>query len=372
MKPILFCRDGTLRSEDSVYDRAAGRHISFFLPVHAIEDRRPGFFLTLVHSPVSFEQGLTVGEFFRNLAPFAREMTLLAVMDFPAFLAEATRPPAADAASDLDRIEIYARAALSAASAFEKADDPFERIAGTRLYRIGAQTPKITDRFELEVAWDYAAFYKVPEDDGMGGVADRCSVDYLPLDRWSHLPMTVARTMMFEDETPGSEHLSWKKGVVRSDLPGVRARGRGRCIYRRSLSLNAPVPLFFDIIRGFLWSVGFHCSPAGRDAFTEELLERAEDVEVDSALRRSADAAGTLDELERQIEAELADEEKRRAERHRAAPFNEEDLAKLAELAEIEERFPHLVRLPADTDLSALRVGNGGAARKEGRPDGEP
>ena len=92
MADLIFSRDGVLRMRVSAYDRVSKKRLGRLVPLRAWEagvDEHA--FLKSLHSAISFEDGLSVGEMMENLAPWAEMMTGVACMDFPAFLEEARR-----------------------------------------------------------------------------------------------------------------------------------------------------------------------------------------------------------------------------------------------------------------------------------------
>ena len=128
--------------------------------------------------------------------------------------------------------------------------------------------------------------------------------------------MSFRPTMVLADETPNSSYLNDERGLFRRGYGAMKnvIGGRPRRLFRRELTVEAPRPDFYDaVIRGFLWSVGFHYSPVQRDETIDLVMERMEDVEVDLGVRDAAEAKGpeALAELDRAIEAEEASREAR-------------------------------------------------------------
>ena len=350
---MLFCRDGVLRHREWIYDRRtkSGRHV--LLPLHVLEGHHPRKFEKQLTYGVEFEDGLTVREFFLNLKPWADLLVGIACMDFPAFVAEVEKPLAADAHTDLSHIEIYASASLEAKPAFEREGDLFDNmtpIAGGRLYRWNSPTPKITDRLEFEHSWGYSAYYKEKQVEDHGdwkNEYDHCSVSYCPLTRWHHLPIRFAPKMTVYDEAGGvgADYLTVKEPLFNPNHPWVKTirTDDGRLV-RHELEVDAPTPTFMDaIVRGFLWDVGFHYSPAQRDEMVEDLIEKKDDLDSVYDPYRDPETG--------EIDWDAVENDPGPAEKPEPEPEDGEDddrnhefIAKMAAVAYCEERAPDLVR----------------------------
>lgn len=343
MGTLLFCRDGILRERHSVYNRATKKHKAVLIPV---EELRGASLLSVLNHCVEFADGLIVKEFFENLAPFSEQVSELAQMDFPAFLVEARRPsrPQDPNETEIEAIEIFCDAVIAPVPAYEgdiQTDDSSlaSRIPGTSLYRMRIPKALVSDRLELELAWDYLAIYKAPYTDADSGITSRgCSVDYSPLDTWNALPMRLAATGKLYDGTPNNSHLSCKDGLIEAEFPGVKSvtSSDGR-VTSRSIALEAQTPTLFDaILHGFLREIGFHVSPATRDEKAQEIQEALSDLDIE--IPTEDQAVPEILDIPFREEADRKRQE--RDARNQAHPYEEDDLHLLARAGEIEKRKP--------------------------------
>jgi hypothetical protein len=289
MPGFVFCRDGVLR----IAERHRGTRSSVLLPVRTLELTRRNVFLKQITYGVELEDGLTVRELFENLAPWADVMEGLACMDFEAFLGEARLPPSPD--HSLDRIEISYSLAVDAVPEFEA---PSSR-------RFLAGRPVRTDRLELEGGWDYLGMLKTPVTEGEGETWQHTihgySLDYTPLEQWSHLPVVISRKARITDTTWRSPHHSAAVPLLNPAHPGVHGRGQsadtalaagGVAVAVVEADAESPCPDFMGaIVRGFLYEIGFHYSPCARDDKENELEQCL--VGIDAGDRRD-DGADTL------------------------------------------------------------------------------
>jgi hypothetical protein len=302
---MLFCRDGVLRLQEWDYDPAtrSGRHV--LLPLAVLCGLDPHAFAKHLTREIAFEDDLTVRELFLNLKPWAAELEGLACMDFAAFVAEAEKPLAADAHTDLSHVELSASIEIAAEPEFEEDGDDLLKtipVAGGRLHQWVSPTPRVSDRIAVEHRWDSTAIYREPQVEQVGDTrvtVRSCSLDYSPLTRWHHLPIRLNPVMVLSDDTggTGSEYLSYGVPLLNPAHPRVTAvrHGDGSRIYRHEVAVEAPTPTFMaTLVRGFFWDVGFHYSPAGRDEQTRSLTAAMDDVDrLLAAMSRDGD--GGLD-----------------------------------------------------------------------------
>jgi hypothetical protein len=357
MRSLLLCRDGILRMRDAIHNRAEDKFYPVFLPVADMEERRPGLFLSLLRSSLEMEEGLDVREALLNLAPFSEQVSHLAHIDFERYLAEAEKPLAEDHFADLDTLAFTFHQSISAIPEFERDEDgeilSFERIPGSRFYRLKDSTPVITDRVSISEHW-HCGGYKTGTTDFFDNRENGYGMNLSPLNKWHHLKLKMVDHYWLYDETFDSDYLTHKNGLFSHTNPLVEnhTSDTGR-IYSRRIKVQAPDPTLNDIILGCLiWEIGFHGNPDDVAAFADELKESVEECELDRELRSSfLDDDGEVDpaklaEIDAQIEAELAEKKAREEAEYRANPYEEKDLRLLELVQSLNSRNPALVKAP--------------------------
>lgn len=276
MADLIFSRDGVLRMRFSAYDRVSKKRLGRLVPLRAWEagvDEHA--FLKSLHSAISFEDGLSVGEMMENLAPWAEMMTGVACMDFPAFLEEARR--GGKRVEDIDRIELRYHAAIEAVPRFERIK-PEERDPDKRDFRsvLGLGRPMRTDRVVIEERWDYSA---VLTEEGRAQYegSDSVSLSFTPVSEYAHLPLIINRRGVLHDQAPiGADYLGTRLPLLNPAHPLTEEVERSRLGTLR-LPIDAPEPTLFDtLVRGLLWEMGFDYSPAQRDASGEAVMRSVE------------------------------------------------------------------------------------------------
>lgn len=281
---IRFYRDGVLRRHASAYNYETKEHESAFLPVKAWEQAvDPHTFLKSLHSVISFEDGLTVAELFQNLKPWQDVMTGVACMDFPAFVSESEKPSKPDDKDHLSHIVLQYYCSLRPVPAFERDEELFSKRKKDGFFRLKVGKPIVTDRLQLEAGWHNENYLKTPKyDENAGFSYDSVSLDFSPLDEWSHLPISIETKSKFVDYTPSDRcYLSTRKSVTRGDNPlAIQQKNSSNKVISNAFSMEAPTPTFFDcLVRGFFWNIGFSYSPAGRDRQIEDIKESIEEVD---------------------------------------------------------------------------------------------
>ncbi|HEY0213347.1 MAG TPA: hypothetical protein VGC40_07150 [Paenirhodobacter sp.] len=312
MDVIRFCRDGVLRRTFGVDNRHTGESVWRRIPFRVWEDAIDAdAFLKALSANVLFEDGLTVGELMKNLAPWAETMTGVACMDFPAFLAEVMHEPE-NRQEELSHIALRYSVTIEPVPGFEDRKMQF-RKRKDGLYTLARSKPVRTGRLRIQEGWDSHAIVKSEHRDGYDG-AESISLSFAPMSEWKHLPILVAETGIVSDETAMSgstAYLGTRKTLTRKDHPNVEARvfPNGQRA-SHEIRIDAPLPTFFDtIVHGFLWDVGFHYTPTERDRIGEDLREQvakidagnveAEEAERDRQNRKKFEAGlKTLDKLE--------------------------------------------------------------------------
>ncbi len=310
METLHFCRDGVLRRTFSRYDRNAGKHHFYLVPLRAYERVVDNHvFLKSLSSTIEFEDGLTVGELMENLAPWAETMIGVGVLDFPAFLEEVRREPAR-LVDDVEKISLFYHASLKAVPRWTS-PQPGELFG----------MPKASGKLTLEARWGMDALLTEAgqkEYDGATSVA----IDYTPMSEWKHLPIVIEEDGTFDDETVSGleqDYIGIKQPVTDASYPlveEVRASHGG--IFRHRLPIEAPSPRFFDcLVLGFLWEVGFSFSPAQRDEQIEKLktsMAQIDNGEVEVVpfpdgkftQEDTEEATDETDELDRKDDEEFA------------------------------------------------------------------
>jgi hypothetical protein len=348
MTSLLFCRDGILRLRTDVYDRAERKGYPIFLPLTEMEDRVPGMFLSLLGADIELEDGLDVREALLNLAPWSQQVSAICSCRFNLFLEEARKPLAKDHCEDLEILAFRYMAEISAEPKFEhegENDELFERIPGSRNYRMRDSRPLVTDRLEIGTGrWDCAGFKPGTEDWFERAEDSGYSMSLSPLTRWHHLKLKVIDHFWLMDRTVGSDFVSHKGGLLAASHPlGEEVMHDGRIVARR-VRVQAPRPTLYPVLlMGLVWEIGFHGSPAQTAEIAAELRDQVD--KLDEADHSSSDPA-RLAETEARIAAELAEEEARKEADRRANPFDEDDLRTLEIARAVAQRDPKLVRAP--------------------------
>jgi hypothetical protein len=274
---LHFCRDGVLRRTCTAWNSNASEGDGSQIPVQAWEKVNAGIFLTTLHDRIVLETGITVGEIFENLAPWADIMTGVACMDFPAFLKEA-RAATEDPDQECDHIRLTYVVDLSAVPAYErpanKDRDP------DNILDIGPR--KKTGRLDINMGWQMDAILK-PEARQTYADAESVSLSFSPVSEWKDLPVQIETVGLLRDETPydgNHAFLGTNKSVTRPDHQNVEvAKTASGTILAHNLKIDAPSPTFFEaLIRGLLWEIGFHYSPAGRDDVKDSVLGAVDEL----------------------------------------------------------------------------------------------
>lgn len=253
----IFCRDGILRVEVPGED-ANGKYEMRRFPAAGGEraDVRLSWWCGY---PVLLEEGLTVGELFENLAPWADELSDLLDMNFGAFLEEA-RKKSDTILDDYVHVEIRYSLSLEGVPRHDRSSSHMDGIS----FLAGAPI-KSTD-LRVRSEWNSLAIHKNPEESG--------SLDYVPLNQWAHLPVVIVDTFAFTDRTPKSRYLTIQNGVFDPACELVRDDG-----HTRSVTALSPAPSFLDAIaHGFLANIGFHITPEARDAAFGTILSRLDGI----------------------------------------------------------------------------------------------
>lgn len=290
MGTFIFCRDGVLRLREYFYDSDKKMGGKIDLPLFIIEQIDDKYkFLKCLGELVEFEDGLTVKEFFNNLAPWAEIMEGLACMDFPAFLTEVNKP-CEKPLENISHIEIMAYYEFSVRPDFERVSvkDMFEKVPGKKYSVLKPMSPIYTNEIELEYYWRYTAKLETPTNDD-GYECTEVGLDYSPINEWAHVPMKFAKNVVY-DRTINSDYSSFKESLFNSGHPSFKSNEYGAII-----SISTPPPTFFhSILRGFLWEIGFHYSPVKRDKLTEELKQQIK--EIDDDLEQNEDIDDIMDD----------------------------------------------------------------------------
>lgn len=275
MADLIFSRDGVLRMRFSAYDRVSKERLGRLVPLRAWEagvDEHA--FLKALHSAISFEDGLTVGEMMDNLAPWAEMMTGVACMDFPAFLEEARR--GGKQVEDISRIELRYYASLEAVPRFERIKPKDREDGGDFFSSLGIGRPMRTDRVSIESRWDYSAVLTEKGREAYDG-SESVSLSFTPVSEYAHLPLIINRRGSFHDQAPyGSEYIGTSLPLLNPDHP-LTEEVKGSRVSARRLPIDAPSPNLFDtLVRGLLWEMGFDYSPAQRDKSGEKVMRSVE------------------------------------------------------------------------------------------------
>ncbi|MEP3667496.1 MAG: hypothetical protein ABJN42_12300 [Roseibium sp.] len=298
MGTLYFSCDGVLRRHMAVWNARKGERISKDVPLKAIEAAvDPDVFLKSLHDEVVLEPGLTVLQFFENLAPWSKAMIGVGCMDFPAFLEEARRK-ADTRTEECDRIEIYWHASISPVPKFERPKD-----AGKRgVLDFGA--PMRTGELMVEHGWDMDAIL-TPEGRKEYDGAHAVSLGFTPLSEWSHLPLCISQKAVIRDTTPcptSKVYLGTDLSLTRPDHQNVEVKsGANGQAFSHDIAIAPPTPTFFDaIVRGLLWEIGFHYSPCTRDDIGEKLLASVSELKNPGQTQVEKDDAE--DDMEYRVE----------------------------------------------------------------------
>ena len=303
MRNLHFCRDSVLRTYVGYYDRDAERHIGRKVPMLALEMEDPHGFLKSLTSCITLEDGLTASELFANLKPWQKEMTGIACMDFPAFVAESELAPTTD--EDLASIDIVYDAEIAAKPSYKR--DFFDRLEETEngSFVLDMGDEQITDILTIDTGWHSHGTLKAPKRDEAADIEySTCSVDYLPLTDWCHLPLKIVSESTLNDQTPFYRRfLSSGKSVTdhRHPLARVEYGMSGEASLVR-FPLLAPSPTFMSaLVLGFFWQVGFHYSPVTRDRTLDSLRTQIAGLDGDKS---AAEAFEEIYEREHREEQE--------------------------------------------------------------------
>lgn len=115
--------------------------------------------------------------------------------------------------------------------------------------------------------------------------AESKSLGFTSLADWKHLHVLIEDVGVLDDETvsPGSaQFLGTRKPLTRRDHPNVELSPLpdDRAASHR-IRIDAPLPTLFDtVIRGFLWDLGFHYSPATRDRTRDNLRKQIAGIDA--------------------------------------------------------------------------------------------
>ena len=319
MSALHFCRDGILRRSMRTCIDNGKNWTTSRLPVQAWEasvDRN--IFLKTLNDPVIFEDGLTVGELFDNLGPWAEQMTGVACMDFPAALDEIRSEAKPD--NDLAEIILEYNVFIKVVPAYDR--NKFEEIDDDdsetgRFFRFIGK-PMKTGRLEVESRWSMSAMLR-PEHRHKFDGEKSVSLSFTALNKWQHLPITFKPTADMHDETAYDGNtaifLGTDQSLTRADHQNVEVvLSPNGAVMGHRIPIDPPMmPTFHDaVVRGFLWDVGFFYSPAQRDKKRDEVME-------------------SLAELDRRKGiAEMSDDD--------IAEMSNDDIAEISDVAEPEAR----------------------------------
>ncbi|MFG6572278.1 hypothetical protein ACGYLO_11795 [Sulfitobacter sp. 1A13353] len=307
MNTLHFCRDGILRRTITTRLPEVTDDYRFetrLIPVQAWEaSTDPDVFLKSLHDGIVFEDGLTVGEVFENLAPWAETMRGVACMDFPAFLEE-MRSTHDNPMQDVDKITISFDAEISAVPRYEREGPIFE----DRKMNLG--TAAFTGRISLDQGWNMTARVKEEyraEYDG----AESVSLSFCPLSEWKHLPICIDKAGNLRDETANkraSVHLGTEQPLTAADHKNVKLTASPEgVVFGHDIVIDAPEPTFFHaLIRGFLWDVGFHYSPVHRDETRDSIMASVDEINAMESLEELDAPKGNAYEIDGEDRAEIA------------------------------------------------------------------
>jgi len=274
MNQLHFCRDGVLRRTMMTHEDAG--FVVNLLPLQAWEAAsNKHIFLQALHDVVVLEAGLTVGELFTNLEPWAENMTGIACMDFPAFIEEMRNIPD-DFDDDISKVILEYGISIDAVPCFERDDEIDDR----NTFSIGRPVP--TGRLMIDRGWSMTAIVKAENRDDYYG-EESVSLSLTPLSEWQHVEIKISTKAMLRDATAwdknavylGTEESLTKAGHQNVDVVLSRAGH----VTGHNIAIDPEAPTFFDaIVRGFLWDVGFHYSPAERSRTLEKVVGSIEQL----------------------------------------------------------------------------------------------
>lgn len=305
MDTLTFCRDGVLRRNAYAYDHRAKEGVRRSVPLLAWEKAVDGnVFLKSLHADVLFEENLTVGELMENLAPWARTMTGVACMDFPAFLAEARK--GGGGCEDVSHLEIGYQAQISPVAKFKKKKKLFTKQKDG-MFRMNIGKPLRSGKIRLEESWDCRAVLTEEGRVKYDG-SESVSLSFTPVSEYAHVPVRFSKTAVLTDESASANNavfLDTDKPLTKAKHPNVSIRTLNGRTYAHDIGIVAPTPRFFDaVIRGLFWEMGFNYSPAQRDAQADELKDTVEKVEAGRG--GEFDEEAYAKEKDREFEIEMA------------------------------------------------------------------
>ena len=317
MNVLLFCRDGILRRSMTTRTGNNRGWTTSRLAVRAWEASvDENIFLKTLHDTVVFEDGLTVGELFTNLEPWAKTMTGIACMDFPAFLSEIRQDPKPD--RKISEIILALDVSIMPVPKFDRSD--LDRITGKNrdkakrknslLIPYKSPRPKKTGLLYMNYIWSMTAMLHPEYRDENNG--ETCiSLSHTELFKWQHVPIKFKPRAEFHDETAYRKNavfLGTRKSLTKSGHQNVRkvllddGRVREHCI-----DIESPEPTFFDaVIRGFLWDVGFFYSPIQRDQSRDKIIRRIKEIDAIRDADESANDDITGEAVNDDINGEIA------------------------------------------------------------------
>ena len=296
MNILHFCRDSILRRSMRTCIDNGKNWTTSCLPVQAWEASvDKNIFLKTLHDPVMFQDGLTVGELFANLEPWAEQMTGVACMDFPAALDEIRSE--AKPNNTLAEIILEYNVFIKAVPAYdrnkpEKANDDDSEV--DRFFGFIGK-PMKTGRLEVESRWSMSAMLH-PEHRHKFNGEKSVSLSLTALNEWQHLPITFKPTADMYDETAYNHNtaifLGTDQSLTRADHQNVEmVLSSKNTVMGHRIPIDPPMmPTFLDaVVNGFLWDVGFFYSPAQRDKKRDEIMESVEELERRKDIAKTPD-----------------------------------------------------------------------------------
>ena len=304
MSVLHFCRDGILRRSMAT---RTGNNRSWTvsrLAVRAWEASvDENIFLKSLHDPVVFEAGLTVGELFTNLEPWATTMTGVACMDFPAFLSEIQQEPKPN--RKISEIILALDVSIKPVPKFERSDIDRNDIDGitdknrdkakkkdSLLIPYKSPRRKKTGLLYMDYIWSMTAMLHPEYRDENNGEAS-ISLSLTELFKWQHVPIKFKPHAEFHDGTAyrkDAVFLGTRKSLTKSDHQNVRKIlfDDGQ-VMEHCIEIESPQPTFFDaVICGFLGEIAFYYSPAQRDQTWNKVIESIKKID---AIRETGETA---------------------------------------------------------------------------------